>query len=1386
MDICARICTIAVVSEDVDTKEKRKGDKKEEKKEEKEEEKKGEKREEKREERREETEEKRRPHAEKININNIKNTTRTSINSDDDDNITEKDEDNITEKDEDNITERKKETDIVRELYAGSDNDLVRAPQQASVVFEGMSPDRVHKTKKLDARKVKALKGEQYKGPVLEAHAGLRESDWMDVLPETEWHKLENMSSPLYKDSAKEKEVFEKWWTDRAALHVKSLKRKVSRYTHIKQQQVQKELLIEVLGQGRVSAQAGSAGFSEPVPLYKVLVDTGATISCVSEDVCNAYGWMIKRCVDENDTLMLANGSTTKRVGVAEVVVMLQGGRFVRALFEVMRMDALDMIIGLDLFPSLHFYVGGLPGPLQLEHDSSGAVRSLRPGAPTMPEEPERMLQLDDDAQQVERDKWREEDKLSDNEVRLLKELTRDEMMINMNIPDTTFCSHPLAKIGVETDGPPDFKRPYPVPDRLKPAVREKIQALMKRGIVVDAPIGNLYNSPLCVVPKKGPDGVVNAIKPDIRMCLDLRGVNNTMKDRKGHVPLIAELIDKVHGFSVASAFDLKDGYHQVEIEENDRHKLAFMFEGKRYMFARAPFGLKMLVPYFQGLMETMLEEADADLIIYLDDVIVYTIPRVGENRDTWLRRHAEQCNSVWRVFNKYNLRVNTEKLRMGYERLRVLGHLVDGQTKRIDPVKIEQMANWPVPRTGKDVQRLLGFCNYVREHIPLYAILAAPLEELKGMKNIEKLWASDVRYQRCFDAFVAVLKEAPVLQKPLPDVQFEVYTDASKVGVGAVLLQREENGIRYICFSSKALAGAQKGYSANRRELLAIVFALQQYRCYLYLNHFTLHTDHKALCYMFSQVQLNDKLAESFETIQQYSFEIRHVRGIKNVLADSLSRVYETFDDVSEMEGDNVQQFVSSPVSISSKLFFQVVEEQKTIRKVQINDPSGRPTREFRDFVKRQHQKTVPATLRDRQDLLMTAHEEGHYGDKKLYQKVWDEGYYWDTMMKDARELVLECSECIMYNVGKYGFHPQQSITEMYPWEHLAVDNFKLDVDTVEGHTHVLVIVDVATRFTLLRVLMNEKAVSVAKELWEVCCMFGFPKRIQSDNGPAFVNSVLSSLCELVGVNRRFAAAYNPRANGLAENGVKQAKYALRKMCGEDYEHAHLYLSAVQLAVNNKNNATRTGSRPFELLFGRPAKPVAGEEIDDDVEVMNEEDIIEKNEEMLRIVYPAIYARQQRVANASDEKVDEERKNSVRTEDVVPGTRVFIRNHDYRSTVLWSGPYFIVKRVGNSYVVKDSEGAEQVRRVPRDQLKIVRDGRDENEEEYEVDFVIADKVENNRRKFLVKWKGYSAAESTWEDKDNFNQTKALRDYFEKKAASEKLEKARSEYDDNA
>jgi hypothetical protein len=297
---------------------------------------------------------------------------------------------------------------------------------------------------------------------------------------------------------------------------------------------------------------------------------------------------------------------------------------------------------------------------------------------------------------------------------------------------------------------------------------------------------------------------------------------------------------------------------------------------------------------------------------------------------------------------------------------------------------------------------------------------------------------------------------------------------------------------------------------------------------------------------------------------------------------------------------------------------------------------------------------------------------------------------------------------------------------------------------------------------------------------------MFGFPKRIQSDNGPAFVNSVLSSLCELVGVNRRFAAAYNPRANGLAENGVKQAKYALRKMCGEDYEHAHLYLSAVQLAVNNKNNATRTGSRPFELLFGRPAKPVAGEEIDDDVEVMNEEDIIEKNEEMLRIVYPAIYARQQRVANASDEKVDEERKNSVRTEDVVPGTRVFIRNHDYRSTVLWSGPYFIVKRVGNSYVVKDSEGAEQVRRVPRDQLKIVRDGRDENEEEYEVDFVIADKVENNRRKFLVKWKGYSAAESTWEDKDNFNQTKALRDYFENKAASEKLEKARSEYDENA
>ena len=261
-----------------------------------------------------------------------------------------------------------------------------------------------------------------------------------------------------------------------------------------------------------------------------------------------------------------------------------------------------------------------------------------------------------------------------------------------------------------------------------------------------------------------------------------------------------------------------------------------------------------------------MLEEADCDLIIYLDDVIVYTIPRDGESRSEWLTRHAEQCNSVWRVFNKYNLRVNMDKLRTGYERMRVLGHLIDGQTRSIDPVKIDQIRNWPVPRTGKDIMKLLGFVNFLRDHIPLFSTLAAPLEELKGEKNIERMWAEDPRYQKSFEAFMTVISSAPVLQKPLENVEYEVYTDASRVGVGAVLIQREEDGkCRYISFASKSLSGSQKKYSANRRELLAIVFALQEFRCFLYLNHFILNTDHQALCYMFSQAKLNERLAESF-----------------------------------------------------------------------------------------------------------------------------------------------------------------------------------------------------------------------------------------------------------------------------------------------------------------------------------------------------------------------------------------------------------------------------------------------------------------------------------------------------------------------------------------
>jgi hypothetical protein len=220
---------------------------------------------------------------------------------------------------------------------------------------------------------------------------------------------------------------------------------------------------------------------------------------------------------------------------------------------------------------------------------------------------------------------------------------------------------------------------------------------------------------------------------------------------------------------------------------------------------------------------------------------------------------------------------------------------LITGDARFPDPNKIAKTMRWVRPETGKQIMSFLGFINYLRDYVPLYAAATAPLEELRRIKKLTDRDWTPIRVD-AYESIKKILASPIVIQPKLPGLPLFIACDASQLGIGAVCYQIVDKQRRYIAFASRSLNKSQRNYSATRRELLALVFALQRFRYYIDCQHFTLLTDHRALTYLMTQADVGHMLSNWLEMITEFSFDVIHCPGVLNVLPDSLSRQYPEF----------------------------------------------------------------------------------------------------------------------------------------------------------------------------------------------------------------------------------------------------------------------------------------------------------------------------------------------------------------------------------------------------------------------------------------------------------------------------------------------------------
>ncbi|GJY65892.1 reverse transcriptase domain-containing protein [Tanacetum coccineum] len=463
-------------------------------------------------------------------------------------------------------------------------------------------------------------------------------------------------------------------------------------------------------------------------------------------------------------------------------------------------------------------------------------------------------------------------------------------------------------------------------------------------------------------------------------------------------------------------------GYFQIPIDPKDQEKTTFTCPYGTFAYRRMPFGLcnaprafpRCMMAIFHDMIEKTME-------VFMDDFSVFgdSFSSCLANLDRMLKR----CEDT-------KLALNWEKSHFMVKEGIVLGHKISRKGIEVDKAKVDVISKLPHPTTVKGIRSFLGHAGFYRRFIKDFSKISRPMTHLLE-KNTPFIFLED-----CILAFQTLKKkltEAPILIAPNWDQPFEIMCDASDYAIGAVLGQRIEKHFRPIHYASKTMTEAESNYTTTEKEMLAVVYAFEKFRSYLIMNKSVVYTDHSALKYLFNKKDAKARLLRWVLLLQEFDFKVIDTKGAENYAADHLSRLENPYENVFDPK-EITETFPLETLNMVTSHDDQNIPWFADIANYHAGNflIKGMSTQQKRKFFKdiKHYFWDDPFLFRTCADqiirrcvfgqealeILKACHEGptgGHHSANITAQKVFDAGFFWPTIYKDAYELIKSCDAC-------------------------------------------------------------------------------------------------------------------------------------------------------------------------------------------------------------------------------------------------------------------------------------------------------------------------------------------------------------------------------------